>query len=190
MFFNRHLKQGDEIGEVALTMLKTATLGTSVNPNEVFNPPPDFFLDSYVVGFLTSYVGWAMDFGLGSANWSTTKKGECIVRAFAVIDPKLNLQKGLLKEIPLEETLHARGTNDGTSVMLMTFGKLRADDKDPKVIEAKELAEKMASSTPQQTAQEHLPNTAALVTIRQYIQEKWDKPHSFNKTYKDDEIVE
>jgi len=175
MFFNRHLKQGDEIGEMTLTMLKTATLGTSVNPNEVFNPPPDFFLDSYVVGFLTSYVGWAMDFGFGSANWSTTKKGECIGRAFAVIDPSGNLYKGLVKKIPLEETLHARGGNDGTTVMAITYGKLRADDEDPKVIEAKGLAEEMASSMPQQSAQEHFPKTAYLVTIRQYIQEKWDE---------------
>ena len=175
MFFNRHLKQGDEIGEKTLTMLTTATFGTSLNPNTVFNPPTDFFLDSYVVGFLTSYVGWAIHFGLGGANWSTTKKGECIGRAFAVIDPSLNLQKGLLKEIPLEEALHTRGGNDGTTVMAITFGKLRADDEDPKVIEARELAEEMANFMPQQTAQEHLPNTAALVTIRQYIQEKWDK---------------
>ena len=175
MFFKRHLKQGREIGQNTLAMLKSASMGTSFESFDGFNPPSDFFNDAYINGFLTSYVGNAMAFGLGANSWSREKKGECVYSAFSEIDPTNILHKGLIREIELDQAELERGLNDGTTVMGLTYQKLKSDDPDPKVIEAKKLAEDLANQNAGSSPDEHLAAAALLVTLRQHIQSKWGR---------------
>ena len=74
MFFNRHIKQGEEIGYVTLQMLSSATLATKFNTVADFQPTEEFFTDGYVAGFVLNYVSLTIVFGFGAQNWSTTKK--------------------------------------------------------------------------------------------------------------------
>ena len=173
MFFNRHIKQGKEIGQQTLGMLKSASIGTSFGLVDDFSPPSDFFYDPYINGFLASYVGNIMAFGLSANSWSTKKKGECVTSAFSEIDPSNTLNKGLIKEIELDQDEVQRGVNDGATVVGLMHNKLKPDDPDPKVKEAKELSEVLAKQEKGSSPHEHWGAAALLVTIRQYINEKW-----------------
>ena len=74
MFFNRHIKQGKQLGHTTLQMIASASLGSAINSDGDFDPPEDFYKDSYIAGFVLNVVGLGISFGLGGANWASTKK--------------------------------------------------------------------------------------------------------------------
>ena len=173
MFFNRHIKQGKQLGNTTLQMITSASLGSAINSDGDFDPPEDFYKDSYIAGFVLNVVGLGISFGLGGASWASTKKGECTLYALNEIDTSGDLKKALLRQMPLDEALLEKGLQDGATVMGLTYQKLKADDPDPKVVEAKKLAKDLTTSMPNNTYNENLATAALAVTLREYIQGKW-----------------
>ena len=179
MFFNRHIKQGKEIGQNTLQMLTSATMATEFDDMGSFKPTKEFFTDPYVSGFITNFVGFSIVFGLGGGNWSTTKKGECIAEAFKEIDPYDQLIQILTGKLKVDQEQNKAGLNDGATAVGVIFKKLKADDQDPKYLEAKSLAEDMQNfsrggSIPMETQHDSLSSAVIMVTLRDYIQNKWD----------------
>ena len=175
MFFKRHIKQGEEIGHVTLQMLSSATLTTKFNTVADFQPTEEFFIDGYVAGFVLNYVSLTIVFGLGAQNWSTTKKGECIKSALSVIDPFGCLMKILIGDMHVDKELQEKGSHDATTAIGIAFQKLKQDDPDPKYQEAKEIAADLQKYNKGSTYQDNLASAAVLVTLRQYIQKRWDE---------------
>ena len=116
MFFNRHIKQGKQLGHTTLQMIASASLGSAINSDGDFDPPEDFYKDSYIAGFVLNVVGLGISFGLGGANWASTKKGECTLYALNEIDTGGDLKKALLRQMPLDEVLLEKGLQDGATV--------------------------------------------------------------------------
>ena len=148
MFFNKHLKQGKEIGKVALGIIKPTFLGTDYFIGDNLFPPIKLFEDRYVVGFFTSYVTTIINFVLGGKNWSAKKKGECIIEALEVIDPSqtlinnhLNLSKSnsYIQELRADKEF-MRGGNDAETLVGVAYNYLKPDDPDPILTKAKSLA--------------------------------------------------
>jgi len=173
MFFNRHVKQGKEIGQNTLQMLSSATMATKFDKMGKFYPTEEFFSDPYIAGFLTNFIGFTIVFGLGGGSWSSTKKGECIISAFAEIDPYHKLRKILIGDLVVDGDLHKAGANDGATACGVMFHKLKSTDQDPKYLEAKALAEDMQSFNTGATFQENMSSAVIIVTLRNYIQKKW-----------------
>ena len=175
MFFKRHIKQGEEIGNLINSLLKSVITGGVLdnNPYGKFTPPVDFFADSYVGGFIHSYAGYAINWGLGGKNWSSSKKGECVISALKTVDPTGILGKSLIGQIERDQSLYQKGANDGTTVIGLMYGKLKPDDPDPKVTAAKKLAAELVATGAAASQSEALASAAAIVTLREYIQDKW-----------------
>lgn len=174
-FFKRHIKQGEEIGNLINLLLRSTVTGTSLdrNRNVYSSLPTEFFIDSYVGGFIHSYVGNAIHLGLGGANWSSQKKGECVYRALEVVDPTGTLNQSLIGQTPRDQDLYVQGGNDGTTVMGVVYGVLRPDDPDPKVADAHKLSDKLVATGSASSAKEALALAVAIVTLREYIFGKW-----------------
>ena len=175
MFFKRHIKQGEEIGNLINSLLQSVITGSALdnNPYGRFTPPADFFADSYVNGFIHTYTSYAIIWGFGGASWSTTKKGECAVSTMETVDPTGVLRKSLVGEIKRDQSLYQQGCNDGSTVIGLTYGKLKPDDPDPKVAAAKKLAGELVAQRAVTSKTEALASAAAIVTLREYIQVKW-----------------
>lgn len=173
MFFNRHIKQGKQIGQSTLQMLESATLATKFEDFNGFRPTEEFFSDAYVAGFLSNFIGFSIVFGLGGGNWSSTRKGECINSAFDEIDPYGLLRQILIGNLKVDQQLHQAGLNDGTTAIGVIYKKLRPDDQDAKYLEAQELAEEMQSFNSGSSLHDNLSSAIIIVTLRAYIQNKW-----------------
>ena len=175
MFFKRHIKQGEEIGNLINSLLQSVITGSALdnNPYGKFTPPVDFFADSYVGGFIHNYAGFAINWGLGGTNWSSNKKGECVISALSTVDPTGILGKSLIGQIERDQSLYQQGANDGTTVIALMYGKLKPDDPDPKVSAAKKLAAELVATGAASSQSEALVSAGAIVTLREYIQNKW-----------------
>lgn len=175
MFFNRHIKQGKEIGELINGNIQSCLVGikTGYDENGRYIIPDDFFTDSYICGFIHVYVGLIIDFGLGGSNWSKTKKGECVISALDFIDTNGTLRRKLIDDIGRDQYLYQNGTNDAVTVAGLMFGKLKPDDPDAKVIAANSMARELMKTEPTMSDNEALVAAAVLVTLREYIHQNW-----------------
>lgn len=175
MFFRRHIKQGEEIGNLINAMLQSVITGSALdnNPYGRFAPPADFFADSYVCGFIHNYAGYAINWGLGGTSWSSKKKGECVITVLKTVDPTGVLDQSLIGKIERDQSLYQQGANDGTTVIGLMYGKLKPDDPDPKVSNAKKLAAELVATGAAASQSEALASAALIVTLRQYVQDKW-----------------
>ncbi|MDB2605932.1 hypothetical protein N9Y41_04465 [Planktomarina temperata] len=175
MFFNRHIKQGKEIGQNTLQMLTSATQATEFDEMGRFKPTKEFFADPYVSGFLINFIGFTITFGLGGGNWSSSKKGECIASALSVIDPYNQLKQILIGNLKVDQEQQKTGLNDGATAIGVIYKTLNENDQDPKYIEAKSLAEEMHSFNSAISLQDSLSSAIMIVTLREYIQKRWNE---------------
>ena len=140
MFFNQHRRLGTQVGHGVYQTLQTASLSSSLGSKELSDPPPDFFQDSYVSGFVIGAINGALIAGAKGSGWSTRKKGEFMMYALEVVDPSKTVAKILLGDISVEnKALHIEGTNDGMSVSLAVYKGLKPDDPNHKVEMAREM---------------------------------------------------
>ena len=146
MFFNTHLKKGRELGVAVRQLMTTASIGTGYfdDAGGFNNPvPEEFFDDLYIRGFILVSCSLLMKFQLGGANWSHQKSGECLAEALQVIDPSGHLWK---KHISLtaDDANHPSfdsGRQAATTLFGVVHNKLRPDDPDPLLREAKAFVE-------------------------------------------------
>ena len=134
------------MGHSVRDLLTSACAGTGWFDDADLNKPvpKTFFEDLYIRGFITTTCGHMMNYLLGGQNWSSEKKGACIAEAFEIIDPTGQLWQ-------LHITTTASLTNEpelinGREAATTLFGvmnnKLRHDDPDPLLAQARVLSEK------------------------------------------------
>ena len=184
MFFNRHIKQGEELGESGLTMIKQCFDGSQYLNGEIFSPPSNFFDDLYIRGFLTSWIGYLIEFAFGGSSWSSQKKGECSIAAMMIIDPSSALKNhhlsladpAILRSVADSKDFQ-NGQNGAISLVGTVYKRLPEDDPDPVLKEAKSLAETLSKN--QQALGMSMGEGSALgaalvmVTIRRHIRDNW-----------------
>ena len=142
LFFNTHVKKGKEIGTAVRGILSTACIGTGyfdpVAPKQL---PSNFFEDNYVRAFTTVTCALLMKYQMGGMNWSTEKSGECIAEALHFIDPTDELWRLHLDTTPevVEQPDFVSGREAATTLYGVIHGKLRLDDPDPVLAEAKKI---------------------------------------------------
>ena len=183
IFFNRHIKQGKEIGRA----VKQAILSPFIayGKDKDFVPPSEFFLDEYIYGYITVAIGHMIYYVFGGKDWRPQKKGECIIEALLTIDPtqillvhhrQINLDaEKVIKLNKSKEFL--RGTNDVTTVFGVTYGILKPDDPDPILKKARKIAssetEIMMSIIPESSENSRLAGAVGFLTLFAHIQKKY-----------------
>ena len=187
MFFNNHLKKGEQIGHTLRQLLTTASTGTGFFDDPVVkNPVPDhFFDDLYIRGFITS-LGSLLIGQTGGAKWSVEKKGESIITALLVVDPT-----GYLKNLHiyhsgtdvLSDQLFRDGIDAATTFFGTTYNKLRPDDPDPILAKAKIISQKSGEGL-------DLAQTVLMLSIVKHIKNNFIQPideHVDDETMTDSE---
>lgn len=187
MFFNNHLKKGEQIGYTLRQILTTASVGTGFFDDPVVkNPVPEhFFDDLYIRGFITS-LGAHLIGQLGGAKWSVEKRGGSISTAFFVIDPT-----GYLNNLHIYNTgpdvlcdcLFKEGIDAATTFFGTTYNKLRPDDPDPILAKAKVLSQKSGEVL-------DLAQTVLMLSIVKHIKNNFIQPieeHINNDSINDSE---
>ena len=146
MFFNSHINKGREIGNSVRELLTSACAGTGwFNDGEpTASAPKHFFDDLYIRGFTVSMCAMMMNFLLGGQNWSSEKKGACIKEAFQIIDPSGHLwHLHITTTLALaDEPKLIEGREAATTLFGAMNNKLRPDDPDPLLADARILSEK------------------------------------------------
>ena len=186
MFFNKHKKQGAEVGKAALeTIVKKAFIGTQFYDDINFNPPEGMFNDKYIRGYFTNYIDLHIIFIFNGRNWDSRKKGEFLLEAFDKIDPSQTLSKNHLqmgRDISLalelrDDNSFKKGQEDSTTFVGTLFNKLRPDDPDPVLEKARKLAPKLAKENIALglPSSENLDLATAvyMLTFYEYIKENW-----------------
>ena len=173
MFFNNHLKKGEQIGHTLRQLLTTASTGTGFFDDPVFkNPVPEhFFNDLYIRGFITSLGGLLIG-QMGGAKWSVEKKGETIITALLVVDPTghlKNLHIYNLGHDVLSDRLFKDGIDAATTFFGTTYNKLRTDDPDPILAKAKTLSQKSGDGL-------DLAQTVLMLSLVEYIKNNFIQP--------------
>ena len=81
MFFKKHIKQREELGDAGLEMIKRCFEGSCYLHENTFHPPQDIFDDLYIRGFFVVWFGHLIDFAFDGGEWSTEKRGACVKAA-------------------------------------------------------------------------------------------------------------
>ena len=198
MFFNKHIKQGEQLGSECLAMIKRCFAfdrGLDFEQN-TFTPPADFFDDLYIRGFIASWIAYLIEFDFNGVNWKTEKKGECVHAAMKTIDPSgklydhhLSLVDLAVRERVLGSDDFKKGQNDAISWVGTLYQRLPENDPDPLIQEAKQLAKTLDKEVhPIGTRQERtlgaLGAAFFMLTIFKYVKRKWspDIPHDTMST--------
>ena len=177
MFFNKHKKQGREMGQNLLTMLSAALIGTPFfDENGKWKPPVEFFEDDYVFGFITGFSGMVIDVGLGGRSWSQDRRGECIIEVFKILDETgtlqrrlINLSSGSINRSPVLQN----GSEAGMLAAVVIHNKLRPDYSSTDLVEAINMAKRLFSMKQFNSLNEALPLSVLMVTIAKYLKENW-----------------
>ena len=183
MFFNRHKKQGKEIGLVARNLLKLQ-FSEDLLLGDEFKIPNGFFEDPYIRAFLGTFIGHLMNYAIGGANWSQQRKGECFLEAIQIVDPSGEYKRIFLSSgadrVGLEKLIndpsYQRGQNDAVTLVGITYNLLSPDDDDPIILEAKKLAPKLAQITSgifEEDPSSDLSLAVTELTINKHIKENW-----------------
>ncbi|XDZ68965.1 hypothetical protein AB8878_03445 [Alphaproteobacteria bacterium LSUCC0226] len=141
MFFNKHLKYGKISGAAIKQMLATASVGTDwFMDNGVKSvPPKSFFEDLYIRAFIVVFSGHMFRHLSGGSNLPTEKKGEAFKETCQMIDSSGELYRLHLrttKDLANDpDVIKAR--DDATTLFGVMHNKLRADDPDPLLREAR-----------------------------------------------------
>ena len=187
MFFNSHKKKGREAGNTALNIIiKKSFIGTKYFDDVTFSPPSNFYEDKYIRGFITNYLDLLRMFAFNGKGWSVTKKGEFLLEAFNIIDPTNTLKNKHMEmamdiNIALEfrDNVKSRqGYEDSTSFVAIAYNKLKPDDPDPIIVEARKLAPKLAEQNENLgvtgNENEHLATAIYMLTFYKYVREIWN----------------
>ena len=144
MFFSNHKKRARELGQGIENTLKVPFLGSphlSIFGGGEFSPPDGFYRDPYILGTIISLAQLTLHLVEKGANWSQTKKGEYLSEAYSVLDPNgdQGLQETLHSDMPSmrEDVEFKRGLNDAGTLFGVMFGKIKPDDPDPILVEAR-----------------------------------------------------
>lgn len=171
MFFSQHKRLGAQTGQGVWQTLQTASLASSLGSKGFFDPPNDFYFDSYISGFVIGAVNGSLIAGAKGSGWSSRKKGEFMYSALEVVDPSKTVAKILLGDLSVsDQSLHAEGNNDGMSVSLAIYNGLKPDDPDPKVVMAREMAEMLSGTL---GSNGDLGGALIALTIQKYMAERW-----------------
>lgn len=171
MFFNRHRRLGTQVGHGVWQTLRDASLSSSLGSKGFFDPPPDFFKDSYVSGFIIGAINGALIAGAKGSGWSSRKKGEFMLCALEVIDSSKTVEKILLGDASVEnKSLHIEGNNDGVSVSLAVYNGLKSDDPNQKVVIAREMVDMFAGTLGSNGG---LAGALITLTIVDYLKKRW-----------------
>ena len=134
------------MGHSVRGLLTTACAGTGWFDDADLNKPlpKTFFEDLYIRGFITATCGHMINHSLGGQNWSPEKKGACIAEAFEVIDPTGQLFQLHIKTTAslADEPELINGREAATTLFGVVENKLRHDDPDPLLAQARVLSEK------------------------------------------------
>ncbi len=171
MFFSQHKRLGTQTGHAVWQTLQCAALTSSLGSKGFFDPPSDFFRDSYVSGFVIGAINGSLLAGAKGGHWSTRKKGEFMMHALNVLDPSRTIMGILMGDISVNsQALHAEGNNDGMSVSFAVHQSLKPDDPDPKVMMARDMAAMFSGML---GANGDLAGAMITVTIEDYMKKCW-----------------
>lgn len=190
MFFNRHIKQGEEAGKICLGLIARCfkEVDVSENPSRHnFSIPKGFFADYYIIGFFAAYIGYLMDWGFYGSDWSPKRKHEFLCTAMNELDSTESLFNNFMSlstpegQKMLHSEEYGKGFNDGVAVIGSAYGKLVPTGDDPLDVEAESLAKKVHKNTAFLGAidAEHDSKNGALstayiiLTIMKHVQENW-----------------
>ena len=184
IFFNNHKKNGREAAAVLLDLVikKSFTL-TPYFDETNFIPPNNFYKDKYVRAYISNFIDLLSTFAFNGKSWSKTKRGEYMFEAFSTIDPSNILWKQLTEMSEnIDEAIKLRnnkdyrqGLEDSTTFLGVTYNKLKHNDPDPILAEARKLApqlEKQNASLGLGSG-DHLPAAILMLTFVKYVKEKW-----------------
>lgn len=178
MFFNRHLKQGKDAGVEALNIVHRCFQDSQFLTNDQLHLPEDFFDDYYIRGYFTSWLGYIKDFAYEGKNWSTQKKGEFLLAGLDALDPSgklhrhhLSLADFEIRDIVLNSEEFAVGSNHAITCVGLAYDRLRPDDPDPIIAEARALAKSFIDNGLDPKGS--VGAAAQLLTIFAYVREKW-----------------
>ena len=183
IFFNRHIKQGKEIGRAVKQAILSPFI--SYGKDKDFVPPPEFFLDEYIYAFITVAIGHMTYYVLGGKDWRPQKKGECMIEALLQIDPtqlllvhhrQINLDaEKVIKITKSKEFL--RGSHDVSTIFGVAYGILKPDDPDPILKKARKIAssetEIMMSIVPKSSENSRLAGAVGFLTLFPHIKKKY-----------------
>lgn len=171
MFFSQHKRLGTQTGQGVWQTLQTASLTSSLGSKGFFDPPSEFYFDSYISGFVIGAVTGSLIAGAKGSRWSSKKKGEFMMCALEVVDPSLTVAKIFLGDLSVsDQNLHAEGNTDGLSVSMAVYNGLKPDDPDPKVVMAREMAEMFSGTL---GSKGDLGGALISLTIQKYMAERW-----------------
>lgn len=181
MFFNKKKKVAKEISHAIRTSLHVAFLYSDYMDRETGNLsfPNNFWKDAYIIGFVYALCGWFLHYVFGGAHMSAEKKGQIIVLTLKDICPDewLNtLQTANQLAVAKSNVSFNQGTNDAASLFGATFGILKADDRDPVLVEARELAQALATGGVFPDAHDDkqlLATAVGMLTINKHIKENY-----------------
>ena len=185
MFFNRHIKQGRELGNAGRIMLMQSLESTQYRGRFTLHPPDDFFDNLYIRGFLDTWISFLISVAYGGANWSEKKKGRCSIEAMLTIDPSGKLKRHFVALIDPEvrdqiwsSEPYREGYNAAILVVGAAYNRLYPDDPDPILAEAKPLAIMIEKSSiqdlyPLQNKISSLAAAITILTINKYVTDKW-----------------
>ena len=144
MFFSSHKKRARELGQEIQNSLKIPFLGSphlSIDGGGEFSPPDGFYRDTYIFGMILLLIQLTIQYVEKGSNWSQTKKEEYLMEAFSVLDPNgdQGLQETLVSDVSdmREDAEFKRGSHDAGTLFGVMFGKIKPDDPDPILVEAR-----------------------------------------------------
>lgn len=183
MFFNSKKKMATEIAVAIENSLRPAFVFTEYLQDGQFKPPFGFWTDNYIIGFTHQLAAMFIKFDFGGDRWSPEKKGEVIIRTFEKLcgDDWRQLLNTVRDHAHAENKNQEfeRGTNDATTMYLAVTGRLKPDDPDPILAQAKSLAASMHGSGEvlgiESSNASSLGGAISMLTINKHIKEKYLK---------------
>lgn len=181
MFFNSKKKIANEIAVAIENSLRPAFILTEYLQDGKFKPPFGFWMDDYIIGFTHQLTALFIKFDFNGDRWPPEKKGEVIIRVFE------NLCGDDWRQVlnTVRDYAHAenknqefiRGTNDAATMYLAVTGRLKPDDPDPILAEAKSLAASMHGTGEalgvESSDSTSLGGAVSMLTINKHIKEKY-----------------
>jgi len=187
MFFNRNKKIAEEISIAVSNTFRPPFMFTKyLSSNGVFTSPLGFYTDLYVLGFINGLIGMFITFDYQGAHWSPEKKGLIILQVFRYLASEEEAKK--MSEILVnfvdyrDNSEVRRGVNDAQTMYGAMTGRIKPDDPDPVLTEARKLAkvyEKMDFGMGPVDVNTGLGIAVGELTIHKHIKEKYI-PEKYN----------
>lgn len=189
MIFNTKNSIAKKVATAIENSFRAAFVQSEYLKNGKFKPPFGFWLDPYVIGFTHVLAALFMKFEFGSDRWSPTKKGMIISLVLQNICGDdwrqfLNLANEFASA-KNKNPEYERGGDDATTLYAAAMGRLRADNDNPVVVEARSLANSSHDELEALgLAKSHTASIAAFVsmlTIGKHISERYLEDDSLAK---------